>query len=36
MGFIGPAQVEALAAKLPNDYGQYLRDLLNDPSSPGF
>jgi glucose-1-phosphate thymidylyltransferase len=35
MGFIDAAQVEALAAKFPNDYGQYLRNLLNDPYEPG-
>ena len=34
MGFIGPAQLETLAAGLPNDYGRYLRDLLNDPYEP--
>ncbi len=34
MGFIGPEQLEKLAAGLPNDYGRYLRDLLNDPYSP--
>jgi len=35
MGFIDSGQVEALAAKLPNDYGRYLRDLLSDPYTPG-
>jgi glucose-1-phosphate thymidylyltransferase len=31
MGYISAAQVEALAGKLPNDYGRYLRDLLREP-----
>ncbi len=31
MGFIDAAQVESLAAALPNDYGTYLRGLLADP-----
>jgi glucose-1-phosphate thymidylyltransferase len=31
MGFIDAAQVEVLASRLPNDYGLYLRNLLNDP-----
>jgi glucose-1-phosphate thymidylyltransferase len=31
MGFITAEQVETLAAGLPNDYGQYLRGLLNEP-----
>ena len=35
MGFIDGKQVEALAKKLPNDYGQYLLRLLNDPYEPG-
>jgi glucose-1-phosphate thymidylyltransferase len=34
MGFIAAAQVEDLAAKLPNDYGKYLKDMLNDPERP--
>ena len=34
MGFIGPAQLETLAAGLPNDYGRYLRELLHDPYAP--
>jgi glucose-1-phosphate thymidylyltransferase len=36
MGFIDAAQVGSLADALPNDYGRYLRGLLNDPYSPGF
>jgi glucose-1-phosphate thymidylyltransferase len=35
MGFIDGAQLERLAATLPNDYGQYLRSILNDPYQPG-
>ena len=34
MGFIGAEQVQALASKLPNDYGQYLLRLLDDPFEP--
>ena len=34
MGFIDAGQLERLAADLPNDYGRYLRDLLNDPYAP--
>jgi glucose-1-phosphate thymidylyltransferase len=34
MGFIDAAQLERLAAAMPNDYGQYLRDLLRDPYRP--
>ncbi len=34
MGFIDAAQVDALAASLPNDYGRYLLNLRNDPFSP--
>ena len=34
MGFIDAGQVEAIAAKIPNDYGQYLRDLIHDPYDP--
>jgi glucose-1-phosphate thymidylyltransferase len=34
MGYISDAQVEALAAKLPNDYGRYLKDLLREPGHP--
>jgi glucose-1-phosphate thymidylyltransferase len=34
MGYIDAAQVEALAARLPNDYGRYLTDMLRDPSAP--
>jgi glucose-1-phosphate thymidylyltransferase len=36
MGFIDAARVEALASKLPNEYGQYLRGLLDDPNAPSF
>lgn len=35
MGFITAAQVETLAAGLPNDYGRYLLTLLNEPFVPG-
>jgi glucose-1-phosphate thymidylyltransferase len=35
MGFIDAAQLETLAAAIPNDYGQYLRALLDDPYEPG-
>jgi glucose-1-phosphate thymidylyltransferase len=35
MGFIDAAQLERLAAGLPNDYGAYLRSILNDPYQPG-
>jgi glucose-1-phosphate thymidylyltransferase len=34
MGFITAEQVEALAATLPNDYGQYLQALLREPAAP--
>src|SRR6185312_10282159 len=34
MGFITADQVNLLAGKLPNDYGRYLQDLLNEPNSP--
>jgi glucose-1-phosphate thymidylyltransferase len=34
MGYISDGQVEALASKLPNDYGRYLRDLLCEPTLP--
>ncbi|MFO0907003.1 MAG: glucose-1-phosphate thymidylyltransferase RfbA [Isosphaeraceae bacterium] len=34
MGFIDGAQLEKLAASIPNDYGAYLRALLNDPYRP--
>ena len=36
MGYIGPEQLEGLAARLPNEYGQYLRDLLREPGLLGF
>jgi glucose-1-phosphate thymidylyltransferase len=32
MGFITAAQVEDLAAKLPNDYGRYLREIAREPN----
>ena len=35
MGFIDGAQIKTLAAGLPNDYGRYLLNLLNDPYEPG-
>jgi glucose-1-phosphate thymidylyltransferase len=31
MGFITADQVERLAAKLPNDYGRYLKDMIREP-----
>ncbi len=31
MGFIDARQIETLAAALPNDYGRYLRAMLEDP-----
>ncbi len=34
MGFINAGQVAKLASELPNDYGQYLRALLDEPSQP--
>jgi glucose-1-phosphate thymidylyltransferase len=34
MGYIAAAQVEALAAALPNDYGRYLKEMLDDPNAP--
>jgi glucose-1-phosphate thymidylyltransferase len=33
MGFITADQVHQLASKLPNDYGRYLQNLLNEPNS---
>ena len=35
MGFIDGAQLENLAAIYPNDYGRYLKTVLNDPYAPG-
>ena len=35
MGFIDGAQLERLATAYPNDYGQYLKGVLNDPYEPG-
>jgi glucose-1-phosphate thymidylyltransferase len=35
MGFITAEQVEALAARLPNDYGQYLKNVIYDPYTAG-
>jgi len=32
MGFINAARVEDLAAKLPNDYGRYLREIAREPN----
>jgi glucose-1-phosphate thymidylyltransferase len=34
MGYIGPEHLESLAARLPNNYGQYLRDILREPGIP--
>jgi glucose-1-phosphate thymidylyltransferase len=36
MGYIGAEQLEGLAARLPNEYGEYLRAILREPSLPGF
>jgi glucose-1-phosphate thymidylyltransferase len=36
MGSIGPEQLERLAARLPNDYGEYLRAILREPGLPDF
>jgi glucose-1-phosphate thymidylyltransferase len=33
-GFIGAAQLEQLARKMPNDYGKYLLELLSKPDAP--
>jgi glucose-1-phosphate thymidylyltransferase len=33
-GFIGGAQLEQLARKMPNDYGKYLLELLSKPDAP--
>jgi glucose-1-phosphate thymidylyltransferase len=35
MGFIDAEQLAKLAAKLPNDYGQYLKNVINDPYTAG-
>ena len=35
MGFITTSQVAALADKLPNDYGEYLKALLREPDGAG-
>ncbi len=35
IGFITASQVAALADKLPNDYGEYLRALLREPDGAG-
>ncbi|WP_074318034.1 glucose-1-phosphate thymidylyltransferase RfbA [Singulisphaera sp. GP187] len=35
MGYISSAEVEALASKLPNDYGRYLKDLVREPGQTG-
>ena len=31
MGFITAEQVEQLADRIPNDYGQYLKAVIRDP-----
>jgi glucose-1-phosphate thymidylyltransferase len=36
MGYIEADQLENLAGTLPNEYGQYLRDILLEPGLPGF
>jgi glucose-1-phosphate thymidylyltransferase len=36
MGYISAVELERLAAKLPNDYGDYLRMILQEPGTPGF
>jgi glucose-1-phosphate thymidylyltransferase len=35
MGFIDAEQLAELAAKLPNDYGQYLKNVIHDPYAVG-
>ncbi len=35
MGFIDAEQLAKLAAKLPNDYGQYLKNVIHDPYAVG-
>ena len=36
MGFISAVALESLANKLPNDYGSYLKRILQEPETPGF
>ena len=36
MGYIGPEQLGSLAARLPNDYGEYLLAILREPGLAGF
>jgi hypothetical protein len=35
LGFIDAEQLAKLAAKLPNDYGQYLKNVIHDPYAVG-
>jgi glucose-1-phosphate thymidylyltransferase len=36
MGFISAVALESLANKLPNDYGSYLKRILQESETPGF
>ena len=36
MGFISAVALESLANKLPNDYGSYLKRILQEPEAPDF
>ena len=36
MGFISAVALERLANKLPNDYGGYLKRILQESEAPGF
>jgi glucose-1-phosphate thymidylyltransferase len=35
MGYISAVELEKLASKLPNDYGGYLKMILQEPDAPG-
>jgi hypothetical protein len=35
MGFISAVALESLANKLPNDYGSYLKRILQESDGPG-
>ena len=36
MGFISAVALESLANKLPNDYGSYLKRILQESEAPDF
>ena len=36
MGYISAVELENLATKLPNEYGSYLKRILQEPEAPGF